>query len=95
MGVTAPRTTSSNKPLLVIEIEIKRALGDAGANSNVVEPRRLEPALGEHVSAASRMACLRAAGSIARARVALLRGGLADSIRGFRLAARFRVLLGI
>ena len=34
---------------LVIEMEINGALGDAGAGGDVVEPRSLEPALGEHV----------------------------------------------
>ena len=34
--------------LLVVEVEIERSLGDAGLGSHVVEPCRLETALGEH-----------------------------------------------
>ena len=34
--------------LLVLEIEVERALGDAGPRGHVVEPRRLEAVLGEH-----------------------------------------------
>ena len=48
-GDTALRTHLLEQGFLVIEIEIKGALGDAGAGGDVVEPRRLEPALGEHV----------------------------------------------
>ena len=47
--------------LLVLEVKVKRALGDARLRGNVVEPRRLVTAARQRcVRAASRMACRRA-----------------------------------
>ena len=47
-GATALRTSASNSASLSLEVEVERALGDAGPRRHVVEPRRLEAVLGEH-----------------------------------------------
>ena len=47
MGATAVAHEAFEQGLLAREIEVERALGDAGARRHVVEPRGLEAVLGE------------------------------------------------